>query len=104
MKQERWNKINKPVPVSKEHPCEPGDVVSHHGGFHLKLVTEVDEDGLPTTMLPTKGDVIVIDEDILAKDDGTLYHTDLTSTVEEWNKKHPYLCWKTNESIHRRLW
>ena len=104
MNKGRWNKIGAPVPVSKEHPCEPNDVVSHYGGFHLKLVLEVDADGLPTRMLPTKGDVIVLDEDILAKDDGTLYHTGLTFTEEYWKRMAPYAFWKTNESVHRRLW
>ena len=93
-----------PVPVSKEYPCEPGDVVSHYGGFHLKLVLEVDEDGLPTVMIPTKGDVIVLDETIVENDDGTLYHTDLTSTEEEWLRTAPHAFWKTNDALHRRLW
>jgi len=104
MNKERWNKIGRPVPVSKEYPCEPGDVLSRFGGFHLSLVLEVDEDGLPAAMLPTKGDVIVVNEDIAAKDDGTLYHTDLTSTEEKWNRTSPYVFWKINDKIHQRLW
>ena len=104
MNKERWSKINKPVPVSTEHPCEPGDMLSRYGGFHLSLVTEVDADGLPTAMLPTKGDVIVIDQDLVAKDDGTLYHTDRTFTEEQWRKTSPYAFWKINDDTHRRLW
>jgi len=51
-----------------------------------------------------QGHVIVLDEDIVAKDDGTLYHTDLTSTEEKWKETHPYVFWKTNDAVHRRLW
>ena len=104
MNKEKWNEINRPVPVSEAYPCEPGDVVSQFGGFHLWLVQEVDEDGLPTKMLPTKGDVIVLDETIEEKNDGTLYHTDLTSTEEDWNRTAPYAFWKMNNALHRRVW
>ena len=104
MNKKRWNEIGEPVPVSKEYPCEPGDVVSHYGGFHLSLVLEVDEDGLPTAMTKMNGDVIVIDETSAAKDDGTLYHTDLAFTKEKWSRTAPYAFWKMNDDIHHRLW
>lgn len=104
MRAERWKKIGIPVPVSIEYPCEPGDIVSRYGGFHLWLVVEVDQEGLPTKMIPTKGDVIVIDEDLEAKDDGTLYHTDMASTEEEWHRTAPYAFWKMNDALHHRIW
>lgn len=100
----KWDEIEKPVPVSPEYPCEPGDVISHYGGFHTKLVLEVNADGLPTVMIPTNGDEIVIDKVIAAKDDGTFYHTDRTSTEEEWRRMASYAHCKSNEVMRRRIW
>lgn len=104
MNKERWSKINYPVPVSKEYPCELGDVVSHYGGFHAKLVLEVDPNGLPVTMLTMKGDDIPVDQAIADADDGTLYHTDRTATEEEWRHMHPYAQWKSSDAMRLRIW
>lgn len=104
MDKRRWDKVRCPIPISRDNPCEPGDVVSHYGGFHAKLVLEVDAKGLPIVMLPTNGDEIVIDEAIAALDDGTLYHTDRTSTEEEWHRMAPYAHCKGNEVMRRRIW
>jgi len=104
MDHNRWRKIKRPIPVSEEYPCKPGDVVSHYGGFNTELVLEVDEKGLPSARLTMKGREIVIDKDIAAKDDGTLYHTDRTSTEEEWQRMAPYAHCKSNEVMRRRIW
>ena len=104
MDKKRWDKVRCPIPISKGNPCEPGDVVSHYGGFHTKLVLKVDSNGLPTALLPTNGDEVVIDESLAALDDGTLYHTDRTSTEEEWRRMAPYAHCKGNEVMRRRIW
>ena len=93
-----------PVPVSMTHPCEVGDVVSRYGGFNTRLVLKVDPNGMPTEMLSMKGREIAIDADIERKDDGRLYHTDRTSTEEDWRRLAGYAHWKGNEAMRRRIW
>ena len=92
------------MPVSVEHPCEVGDIISHYGGFNTCLVTKVDSEGLPVETLSMKGSEIIIDEEIRSKDDGMLYHTDMVSTEEDWRTLAGYAHWKRNEAMRRRIW